>query len=108
MANKPDLRVVCVGKQTREMLRQQGLEPFVLPESDTAATAKELIAALPSPVFPSCRRRVLLPVAVKAKKDMEESLEARGFQVLRLDIYDSVRKREQFVLFKPRQPNMHR
>ena len=107
MADKPDLRVVCVGKQTREMLRQQGLEPFVLPESDTAATAKELIAALPSPVLPSCRR-VLLPVAVKAKKDMEESLEARGFQVLRLDIYDSVSKCEQFVLFKPRQPNMYR
>jgi uroporphyrinogen-III synthase len=88
------------------MLRQQGLEPFVLPESDTAATAKELIAALPSPV-PSCRR-VLLPVAVKAKKEMEESLEARGFQVLRLDIYDSVSKCEQFVLCKPRQPNMYR
>jgi uroporphyrinogen-III synthase len=89
------------------MLRQQGLEPFVLTESDTAATAKELIAALPYPVCPSCRR-VLLPVAVKAKKEMEESLEARGFQVLRLDIYDSVSECEQFILFKPRHPNMYR
>jgi len=83
-AKRPDLQVACVGAETRRMVREKGLHPFAT-EHETA-TGSELIASLPL----EKASRVLLPVSVKAGTSLQRELEARGFEVSRLDTYDTV------------------
>ena len=94
-AGNPDIPVACVGAETRAILRQGGLFPLDVPirrqtqPGDGAGGGKELIAALPTIQGDPGVQRILLPVSVKARDDMQRMLEARGFAVHRVDAYDS-------------------
>ena len=94
-AGNPDIPVACVGAETRAILRQGGLFPLDVPirrqtqPGDGAGGGKELIAALPTIQGDPGVQRILLPVSVKARDDMQRMLEARGFAVHRVDTYDS-------------------
>ena len=83
-AGKPDLSIACVGAGTKQALVELGLEPVFVPSK---ATGKVLAQELPGPA--GCGR-VLYPASAKAAKHVEDGLSARGFEVVRLNTYDTV------------------
>eukprot|EP00961_Rhodomonas_salina_P017118 230257-Rhodomonas_salina.1 len=83
-AGRPRTDVACVGKKTKKALADNGMDGALLVLS--AASGKDLAAT----TKPTKSRRVLLPVSVRARPDLQKMLEANGFSVLRLDIYDTV------------------
>ena len=83
-ANPPP--VVAVGKATEQKLKDSGISVAFVPSKATAATlAKEL--ELIEGEKPTS---VLYPASAKAKKTLENDLAARGFDVLRINTYDTV------------------
>lgn len=93
-AGEPPVQVACVGKATGDALRARGVTPVFTPSK---ATGETLAAEIPLP--PSAggaggdgeqRRRVLYPASAKAQKTVETGLRARGFDVRRLNTYDTV------------------
>lgn len=84
-AGRPEVRVACVGKATGEALQHGGVEPVFTPSK---ATGETLAAELP--LLASTRPRVLYPSSAKAQKTIEEGLEERGFDVRRLNTYNTV------------------
>ncbi|CAD7700507.1 unnamed protein product [Ostreobium quekettii] len=84
-AGRPSVRVAAVGGGTAEAIAQAGSldAPFV----PSKATAKVLAAELP--VGNNGSGSVLYPASAKAGGDLQEGLEARGFEVTRLDTYDT-------------------
>ncbi|CAM9221774.1 unnamed protein product, partial [Choristocarpus tenellus] len=89
VAGKPSVSVACVGKATGEALRKGGVEPAFTPSK---ATGETLAAELPMPdssesgVLP----RILYPASVKAQQTLEKGLQERGFEVHRLNTYDTI------------------
>jgi uroporphyrinogen-III synthase len=83
-AGRPAVAVACVGEKTRRELENRGLNSTAF--AITAASGQDLAAR--------ARRtrtgRVLLPVSLRARTDMQEALEERGFSVRRVDVYDTV------------------
>ena len=81
---KPNLRIACVGAGTKQVLVGLGLEPVFVPSK---ATGKVLAAELPGP---KASGRVLYPASAKAANHVQGGLTARGFEVVRLNTYDTV------------------
>eukprot|EP00531_Pseudo-nitzschia_arenysensis_P002435 CAMPEP_0116129370 /NCGR_PEP_ID=MMETSP0329-20121206/7889_1 /TAXON_ID=697910 /ORGANISM="Pseudo-nitzschia arenysensis, Strain B593" /LENGTH=305 /DNA_ID=CAMNT_0003623635 /DNA_START=91 /DNA_END=1008 /DNA_ORIENTATION=- len=79
-------KVVAVGKATEQKLKDSGISVAFVPSKATAATlAKEL--ELTEGGKPTS---VLYPASAKAKKTLQNDLAARGFDVTRIDTYDTV------------------
>ena len=83
-AGKPSLRIACVGAGTRKTLVDLGIEPVFVPSK---ATGKVLAAELPGPAG---NGRVLYPASAKAATHVQDGLGARGFEVVRLNTYDTI------------------
>ena len=83
-AGNPSLRVACVGAGTGQALLDLGIEPVFVPSK---STGKVLGDELPGP---AANGRVLYPASAKAANHVQDGLTARGFQVVRLNTYDTV------------------
>mmetsp|Transcript_26764 Transcript_26764/g.58348 ORF Transcript_26764/g.58348 Transcript_26764/m.58348 type:complete len:299 (-) Transcript_26764:461-1357(-) len=84
-AGKPQVRIAVVGGGTGEILQQAGMKPdFVA----TKATGKVMGAELPK--VPGGDNRVLFPASAKASEDLQTSLEASGYSVVRLNTYNTI------------------
>jgi uroporphyrinogen-III synthase len=81
--DKPKVQVVTVGKGTAKPLIAAGITPAFQPSE---FTAEVLAAELPE----SLGKRVLYPSSAIAENVLQSGLEARGFQVTRLNTYDTV------------------
>lgn len=89
-AGQPTVPVACVGKATSEVLEMSGITPVFTP---TKATGETLAAELPFPEAATGAERgrlVLYPASTRAQKTLESGLTARGFNVRRLNTYDTV------------------
>lgn len=75
--------VAAVGKATQETLNMFGIEVCFTPSKATAAT---LVVELPGEA--PCR--IMYPASCKAKKTLQDGLANRGFEVVRLNTYDTV------------------
>ena len=82
-ADKPEVKISTVGKGTSKPLIEAGLHPFFEPSDATAAT---LSAELPE----SHGKKVLYPTSAIAENTMQVGLESRGFQVTRLNTYNTI------------------
>lgn len=116
-AGEPPVQVACVGKATGDALRTKGVTPVFTPSTANGETLAAEIPLLPPPAdaksgdsdsgsgdaaaaavergedvgLPLERRcRVLYPASAKAQKTLESGLQARGFDVRRLNTYDTV------------------
>ncbi|KAF5837730.1 tetrapyrrole biosynthesis, uroporphyrinogen III synthase [Dunaliella salina] len=83
-AGKPKLRVAAVGGGTADVLSQAGIAPEFVPSK---ALGKNMGGELPH--VPGGSDRVLYPASCKASTDLQDSLQASGFQVDRMDTYDT-------------------
>lgn len=117
-AGEPPVQVACVGKATGDALRAKGVTPVFTPSKATGETLAAEIPILPptadvnngggggsggdgtaasagearEDVGPPLERRcrVLYPASAKAQKTLETGLQVRGFDVRRLNTYDTV------------------
>ncbi len=77
-AGRPPLAVAALGRGTARVLARSGLAPgFVAPE----AYGRSLAETLPG------GGRVLWPASVRAGSELTQTLAARGFATVRLDVY---------------------
>jgi uroporphyrinogen-III synthase len=76
--------VVAVGKATEKALEKYGIPVAFVPSK---ATAKTLAVELE---FKGEGTTILYPASAKAKDTLENGLKARGFEVTRLNTYDTV------------------
>lgn len=76
--------VVAVGKATEKTLESFGIEVAFVPSK---ATAETLAAELE---LKGEGTSLLYPASARAKKTLQNGLEARGFEVTRLNTYDTV------------------
>jgi len=83
-ANPPP--VVAVGKATKEKLKDAGIPVTFVPSKATAATLAKELELLDGEQPTS----VLYPASAKAKKTLENGLLSRGFDVTRINTYDTV------------------
>ncbi|KAG2426129.1 hypothetical protein HYH02_014844 [Chlamydomonas schloesseri] len=88
-AGKPKVRVAAVGGGTGEALKAGGVTPEYVP---TKALGKVMGAELPK--VPGGSRRVLYPASVKASTDLQDSLTEAGFEVHRINTYNTTSVRE--------------
>ncbi|KAL7546501.1 hypothetical protein ACHAWF_009864 [Thalassiosira exigua] len=90
-AGRPNLGMVAaVGKATQEALKKLGIDVAFVPSKATAAT---LVKELPTSEKATEMGRpttVFYPASAKAADTLQNGLEARGFDVLRLNTYDTV------------------
>ncbi|GMH42060.1 hypothetical protein BSKO_09979 [Bryopsis sp. KO-2023] len=86
LAGRPDVRVASVGKGTSRVLENGGVAPAFTPSVANAATlSKEL------PIPDSTNGgKVLYPASAKARSELQDGLASRGFEVTRLNTYDTV------------------
>lgn len=91
-AGEPSLSVACVGKATGESLKKGGVTPVFTPSKATGETLATEIPLHPDGDATGAEvpRRVLYPASAKAQRTLESGLEARGFDVRRLNTYDTV------------------
>lgn len=82
VANDPP-PVAAVGKATGETLNKFDIDVCFTPSKATAAT---LVVELPGEA--PCR--IMYPASCKAKTTLQDGLSARGFEVVRLNTYDTV------------------
>jgi uroporphyrinogen-III synthase len=81
--NKPQVKVVTVGKGTSKPLEKEGITPAFMPSDFNAETlAKELPESL--------GRKILYPTSAIAENVLQQGLESRGFSVTRLNTYTTV------------------
>lgn len=80
----PPPRVAVVGKATEAALSKAGIPVAFCPSK---ATAKALVQELPAT---SESTTLLYPASAKAAQTLQDGLTQRGFQVTRLDTYDTV------------------
>lgn len=78
--------VVAVGKATEEKLEDFGISVAFVPSKATAATLAKELELRDGEILTS----VLYPASAKAKKTLENDLAARGFDVKRINTYDTV------------------
>ncbi|KAG2437462.1 hypothetical protein HXX76_006112 [Chlamydomonas incerta] len=83
-AGKPKLRVAAVGGGTGEALKAGGVTPEYVPSK---ALGKVMGSELPR--VPGGSRRVLYPASVKASTDLQDSLTEAGFEVHRINTYNT-------------------
>jgi len=76
-------KVAAVGKATEETLNEYGIEVCFTPSKATAAV---LVVELPAEA--PCK--IMYPASCKAKYILEDGLAQRGFDVVRLNTYDTV------------------
>lgn len=86
------ISVVCVGAATGQALEKGGITPVFTPSK---ATGETLAAEIPIPTAGTdgstpARRVVLYPASAKASNQLQDGLTARGFEVRRLDTYNTV------------------
>ncbi|ONK64474.1 uncharacterized protein A4U43_C07F26450 [Asparagus officinalis] len=90
-AGTPKVRIGVLGSGTacvfQEILQSPG-QSLEIAFTPSKATGKVLAAELPKDGHSSCR--VLYPASVKASNDLEEGLSNRGFEVTRLNTYNTV------------------
>ncbi|MBO9554563.1 uroporphyrinogen-III synthase [Cellulomonas sp.] len=79
------VRVAAVGPGTARALREAGVEPYLVPRSESTAAA--LVAAWPAP---DDRPRVLFPRGDLAAPTLAEGLRARGWRVDDVVVYRTV------------------
>ncbi len=79
-------QVVAVGKATEKKLKDSGISVAFVPSKATAATLAKELELLEGEKPTS----VLYPASAKAKKTLQNDLAARGFDVTRIDTYDTV------------------
>jgi uroporphyrinogen-III synthase len=80
---KPGVKVATVGKGSSKPLVSAGIQPCFEPSDSTAETfSKELPSTL--------GKRILYPTSSLAENTMQRGLESRGFQVTRLNTYETV------------------
>ena len=80
--------ITAVGTATKAVLEKAGIDVAFVPSK---ATAQTLVQELPFPESSSQQPpRVLYPTSARAKKTLQEGLTKRGFEVTRLDTYDTV------------------
>lgn len=118
-AGKPSVPVACVGKSTGDALRAKGVTPAFTPSKATGETLAAEMPMVPpsagdyvsgdaavaaagaveeegadgggsSSKEENRPSRVLYPASAKAQKTVETGLQARGFEVRRLNTYDTV------------------
>jgi len=85
-AGRPKLRTAAVGGGTAKVLAAAGLAPAFTPSK---AYGADLAAELPA-AADAAAGRVLYPASARAKVEVQDGLAARGFDVTRLDTYDTV------------------
>lgn len=78
-------RVAAVGAATGAALRHRAIVPDLVPREFTTAALGR--------AFPRGKGRVLLPRADIAQPDLEEALEKKGWTVVRVDAYRTLRVR---------------
>ncbi len=89
---KPDVRIGVVGKGTGKVLeatREPALRPQFTP---SVANAEHMGPELP--LIEGGTNRVLYPSSAKASTVLQEGLERRGFDVVRLNTYNTVTVKE--------------
>lgn len=79
--------VVAVGKATEDSLTAAGIDVTFCPSK---ATAEVLVKELPMPSSSTTQPRVLYPASARAQTTLQDGLTNRGFQVVRLNTYDTV------------------
>lgn len=79
--------IAAVGKATEEVLKECGLSVSFCPSK---ATAKTLVTELPGAGGEGSQQHVLYPASQRAQLTLEIGLRERGFQVTRLNTYDTV------------------
>lgn len=91
-AGKPDVRISVVGKGTGKILeatREPALRPQFTP---SLANAEHMGPELP--LIEGGTNAVLYPSSAKASTVLQEGLERRGFEVVRLNTYNTVTVKE--------------
>eukprot|EP00878_Enallax_costatus_P004246 GHUV01004476.1.p1 GENE.GHUV01004476.1~~GHUV01004476.1.p1 ORF type:complete len:287 (+),score=66.67 GHUV01004476.1:206-1066(+) len=84
-AGQPKVRVAVVGGGTGEVLDAAGIQPEF---TATKALGKVMGSELPH--IPGGSDTVLYPASVKASTDLQDSLAAAGFNVQRINTYNTV------------------
>ncbi|GIL68477.1 hypothetical protein Vafri_21746 [Volvox africanus] len=83
-AGNPKVRTAVVGGGTGDVLLQGGITPDYVPSK---ALGKVMGSELPR--IPGGTGRVLYPASVKASTDLQDSLAAAGFEVHRINTYNT-------------------
>lgn len=78
--------VAAVGKATCQTLEDLGIKVSFIPSK---ATAKTLVKELPS-ITSDSPTRVFYPASLQAQNTLQDGLSARGFEVTRLNTYDTI------------------
>ena len=79
----PNVKVASIGKGTSKPLQSVGINPFFEPSDSTAETlAKELPK--------DSGNKILYPTSILAENLMQMELEKRGFEVIRLNTYETI------------------
>ncbi|KAL9190780.1 hypothetical protein ACHAXT_000486 [Thalassiosira profunda] len=90
-AGRPKLgNVAAVGKATQEALTQYGIEVAFVPSKATAATLVKELPPSDTAVDAGRATTLLYPASAKAQETLQKGLEKRGFDVTRLNTYDTV------------------
>lgn len=90
-AGRPHLGMVAaVGKATEEALTESGIDVAFVPSKATAATLVKELPPSRMAVEEGRATTVFYPASAKAQDTLQTGLEDRGFNVLRLDTYDTV------------------
>jgi len=82
--------VAAVGKATEETLTEFGIDVAFVPSKATAATLVKEMPPSKMAVDEGRATTVFYPASAKAQDTLQSGLEERGFNVLRLDTYDTV------------------
>ena len=87
LSNQPTIgKVAAVGKATKETLENFGIRVEFVPSKATAAT---MCMELPEE-YTDLPTKVFYPASAQAKPTLQKGLEKRGFEVTRLNTYNTV------------------
>jgi uroporphyrinogen-III synthase len=87
-AGKPAVRIAVVGEGTGKIFVAAGEDALIPQFTPTVANAEHFGPELP--FIPGGTKRILYPASNKASSLLQEGLLARGFQVERLNTYDTL------------------
>lgn len=90
-AGRPQLgKVAAVGKATQESLKEFGIEVAFVPSKATAATLVKELPLSDAATKEGRSSTLFYPASNKAADTLQNGLEERGFDVMRLNTYDTV------------------
>lgn len=78
---------MSIGEATAALLKKEGASIIYTPSK---SLAKVLAVELPAVARDKKKTRVLYPASKKAQSTLEDGLTSRGFEVMRLNTYDTV------------------